>query len=377
MRLARYALPSSATESARRHLERIAAAPRPAGSAAEAAARAYCAGELRALGFQVSEEPFEFSALPGRLGTPLCGVASIFLLAAAGHLGWRGHAVAALTLLVAGGAVILGSAWWLARAGVLALPWWRERATNLVATREANGVSPRVWLVAHLDSKSQPIPIVIRALGVIMSLAIWAIALLVSALQSAGASLAWSWPLLVIVGVVAGIPVAASVVRSRSPGALDNASGVATVLLAAELLPGDHSIGVLLTSGEELGLAGARAWAAAGSQAAATAINVDGVDDSGGVRVIHPRQRPAALLDAIAVAARELKVGVSCGPLPPGLLVDSVALADRGWAAVTLSKGSWRTVTRIHTAGDDLTSLSGAGVAQVAGLVRRVSGELG
>ncbi|HEY9449154.1 MAG TPA: M28 family peptidase [Gemmatimonadaceae bacterium] len=377
MRPARCALPDSGPAAARRHLERIAAEPRPAGSRAESAARSYCAGQLRALGFEVSEEPFEYSAVPGRLGTPLCGLASILLLAAAGHLGWRGHAIAALTLLIAGGAVVLGAAWWLARRGVLELPWWRQRATNLIATRQVNGMAPALWLVAHLDSKSQPIPIAVRALAITASLALWVIALLVSGLQSAGMPLASSWPVLAIAGVVAGIPVAASVVRSRSPGALDNASGVATVLLVAELLPDDQRIGVLLTSGEELGLAGARAWAAAADRAAGTAINIDGVDDVGHLRVIHPRPRPAALVDAVATAAREAGIAASCGPLPPGLLVDSVALADRGWTVITLSKGSWRTVARIHTPGDDLARLTGAGVAEVAGLVRRAVGELG
>jgi hypothetical protein len=363
-------------EAARRHLERLAAVPRPAGSPAESAARDYCAGVLRSLGFRVSEEPFEFSALPGRLGTPLCGLASILMLASAGHLGWRGHALGALAVLGAGGIIVLGVAWWLARFGVLALPWWRERAVNLVAERAPAGAEPAVWLVAHLDSKSQPLPIAIRALGVMASLAIWLVSLVVSALQSGGAPLAGYWPLLTIAGVLAGILVAASVVGSRSPGALDNASGVATVLLAAEGSPSDRSVGVLLTSGEELGLAGARGWARA-RRSVSTAINVDGVDDRGTIRVIHPSPRPIALLDAIALAAGELGVNISSGPLPPGLLVDSVALADGGWKVVTLSKGDWRTVARIHTPADDLAALRGEGVAEVATLVRRTLAELG
>jgi hypothetical protein len=330
---------------------------------------------LRSLGFRVSEEPFEFSGLPGRLGTPLCGVASILMIAAAGHLGWRGHALGALAVLGAGGMVVLGVAWWLARFGVLALPWRRERAINLVAERAPGGVEPGVWLIAHLDSKSQPLPIAVRALGVMVSLAIWAVALVVSILQSTGAPLAGYWPLLTIAGVLAGIPVAASVVGSRSPGALDNASGVATVLLAAEQSPSERPIGVLLTSGEELGLAGARAWARA--RRASTAINVDGVDDSGAIRVIHPRPRPEALLGAVTLAAGELGVNITSGPLPPGLLVDSVALADGGWKVVTLSKGDWRTVTRIHTPADDLAALRGEGVADVATLVQRAVAKLG
>lgn len=379
MQPARFALPDTCAESARRHLRTVAAAPRPAGSAAESAARGYCAGVLRSLGFEVSEEPFEFSTLPGRLGTPLCGVAAIVMVAAAGHLGWRGHAVGALIVLAVGGAMVLGAAWWLARFGVLELPWWRQRAVNLTARRARAGMEPDIWLVAHLDSKSQPLPIAIRALGVMASLAVWTIALVASVLQIAGAPLAGLWPVLTVAGVLAGIPVAASVVGSRSPGALDNASGVATVLLAVEELPSDRSIGVLLTSGEELGLAGARAWARArgGEGGVSTAINVDSVDDVGAIRVIHPRRRPAELLRAIALAASELGDNITTGPLPPGLLVDGVALADRGWKVVSLSKGEWRTVARIHTPGDGLASLRGEGVVEVAALVRRAIAELG
>src|SRR6186997_2902451 len=91
---------------ARRHLEAIAAAPRPAGSQAEADARRYCCGALTSLGFSVTEEPFEYSALPGRFGTPAVGLCSIGVLAIVGHLGFHGAPRAALAVLVSVGAAI-------------------------------------------------------------------------------------------------------------------------------------------------------------------------------------------------------------------------------------------------------------------------------
>jgi hypothetical protein len=107
------------------------------------------------------------------------------------------------------------------------------------------------------------------------------------------------------------------------------------------------------------------------------AINVDGVDDSGTIRVIHPTPRPVTLMRAITRAADGLGFESSTSRLPPGLLVDSVALAQGGWKVVTLSKGNWRTVTRIHTPADDLASLRGEGVAELATLVQRALAELG
>ncbi|HEU4640884.1 MAG TPA: M28 family peptidase [Gemmatimonadaceae bacterium] len=355
---------------ARAHLERIAARPRAAGSDEERAARAYCAERLRALGFTVREEPFEYSAAPGRAGTPLAGLCAIVMVGAAAVAGARGDAAVALGILCAGAVLVAMAAALLARRGVTDLPVMRATGVNLVAVRGA----PRVWLVAHLDSKSQPIPIAVRALGVMGSIGVWVLAACTALAQWRGVGVASWWPVLAVLAVVAGAPVAASVVRNRSPGALDDASGVATVLLAAERVGAAHPLGVLLTSAEELGLAGSRAWAR--HMAPGTAINVDGVDDTGGMRLIWSRRRPAWLLSALSRAAAAEGVAASSSRLVPGVLLDGVALADAGWDVATVSRGSWRTVARIHTAHDDLRSLSGAGASLAASVVARALEEV-
>ena len=53
------------------HLAALARGPRAAGSDGERAARDYAAGVLRSAGWDVTLEPFDYSALPGRLGTPV------------------------------------------------------------------------------------------------------------------------------------------------------------------------------------------------------------------------------------------------------------------------------------------------------------------
>jgi len=49
--------------------------------------------------------------------------------------------------------------------------------------------------------------------------------------------------------------------------------------------------------------------------------------------------------------------------------MDGVALSDAGWDVVNISKGSWRTVSRIHTPRDDLAHLEGSGAEEVATLL--------
>ena len=367
-------------------LDVLAAAPRPAGRAAEARARSVCADQLEALGFDVREEPFEYSALPGLYATPLGGAASMAALAAAGSLGSGGRPLAALALLAGIAALLAAAGVWAARRGVVDAPLLRRRGTNLVArrgvdatARDGTGASgrPAVWLVAHLDSKSQPVPIALRAGGIAASAALWLAAAAVAIAQLTGADVgdgAWRW--VAALGIVAGAPVVASVVGSASPGALDNASGVATVLLAASALPRDVPLGVLLPSAEELGLAGARAWAREEGRGAGLAINCDGVDDSGVLTLMYTGRRPVRLLRAGERAGAAAGVRPRPRRLLPGILTDGVALADAGWEAVTVSKGALRTLARIHTPLDVSARLEGRGIAVAARVIAGMVGEL-
>jgi hypothetical protein len=239
--------------------------------------------------------------------------------------------------------------------GVLDLPWLRARAENLVARR--GSTPPRVWLVAHLDTKSQPVPSKTRVLGI--ALLAFAIVLTVVTLAltlAAGSSRTTLWLVCVGLGVVGGGVVVASVVGNDSPGAVDNASGVAAVLSAAARLDTSAAVGVLIPSAEELGLAGARAWVRAHGAERAFVLNCDGVDDQGELTIMYTRSLPAPVVDAVRAAA-DGKGEVR--RMPPGLLLDSVAFADAGWGAVTVSHGSMKTLARVHTAADSLDQLEG------------------
>ena len=300
---------------------------------------------------------FDYSTFPGRWGTPIGGAIAALLFLAAGHLGAHFHPRAALALLITGAAAIGASAWWLGRRGVLDLQLGRLRGNNLSATRG----EPTIWLVAHLDSKSQPVPIGVRAVAIIAAMILWAAAVSLAAAQLMRAPLEALWMPVTILGVLTAIPVVLTTVGANSPGALDDASGVATVLRAAQLLPREFALGVLLTSAEELGLAGARAWAREATPA--RAINVDGVDDRGELRLIFSGRKPRSL---IAMLSRGWP---SPTRLLPGVLMDGVALADAGWEVVNISKGSWRTVSRIHTPLDSLAQLEGSGAEEVATMI--------
>lgn len=345
---------------AREHLERLAAHPRPAGSPAERDAREWCRATLAAAGFAVAAEPFSYSDVPGRAATPALGLAGMVIVCVGARVAAGGRPWTAALVLALAGVVVATAGAWIARVAVTRLPWGRREGINVVATR--GDAPPALWLSAHLDSKSQPVPIVWRAAGIAGLIVVWIVALVVAVAQGALGGGPGPWPWIAAAAVLAALPVAASVVGARSPGALDNASGVATVLRAAELAGPRAPLGILLTSAEELGLAGARAIVRNQRYPPARAINVDGVDDTGPVRVTYTGRRPNELLDTLRAGEGQVRVS----RLFPGVLTDAIALTDGGWQAVTVSKGTWRTVARIHTPNDNLTALTGDGVESVA-----------
>lgn len=355
---------------ARALLKQIGSVARPAGSNAEAAARTVCTTWLESAGFEVNERPFEYSALPGRWGMPLAGltfflIGGIVALMIAADPGKATFAMRNATLAVL---VVLAAGWWLGRYGTRSIPWMRRRGVNIEARRG----EPDVWLIAHLDSKSQPLSLLFRAFGSvclacgwILAVAAWAIAELVRFPSEIE---------VVLLGLtaVASLPMAFAWIGESGSGALDNASGVASILGAVTLLDPATPVGVVVTSAEELGIAGARAWVA--GRHPCVAINCDGVDDDGPV--------------AITASGRERRVwkklGLGVGlaspvrfkRILPGVLLDASAFSECGWVACTVSKGTRASLARIHTRRDTVTALSGSGVDEAQKIIASIAGAM-
>jgi hypothetical protein len=325
-----------------------------------AAARERCARELKELGYGAVERPFTYSALPGHFAVPLFGIAGAMLVGLAGSWAIGGLRYAPAAILVGGGLALIAIARWTTRRGVLAIPLMRAQGVNLEATKP--GESPTVWLCAHVDSKSQPLPTLVRSAGLVMEAFGFLLATsisLVEATQGAGVP-DFFWAFAGIVTLVGAVPVGLSMVGTQSPGALDNASGVAAVLAAARRLKDQRGVGVLITDAEELGLAGARAWSE--GRAHTTVLNCDGVDDAGEITVMRAGRASPRIGQALQAGAN----AVAIGPHFPGVLTDAVAFADAGLEAVTISRGSMRSFLRVHSRRDNLAHLRGDGIEPTA-----------
>jgi len=354
-------------------LDQLSETPRFAGSPAEVRARSLCREELERAGFGCKELPFEYSESPGRWGPPIAAaiqVATILIVARTAIHGGPLRALLVGAALVTALMFVSGD---VKRRWITRFPLERARSVNLEARRG----NPGVWLVAHLDSKSQTVPMLLRIASAVGLTVVTVAALLVLLISLAKVDGAASvWPAIEIAALAVALPSILCVVRNDSPGALDNASGVAAVLLAAQSSSNRKDLGVLITSGEELGLAGARAWAA-GAKPGTQIINCDTLDDAGGWRCMHTGPKPRRLSTAAETIATRLGLKLTVGRLIPGMLADSVAFADRGIDSVTVSRGTISTLARIHTRRDNSTTLAGTGVAAAAALLSALAEELG
>jgi hypothetical protein len=354
-------------------LDELAQTPRFAGSAEESRARALCRLELERGGFDCKEILFEYSQAPGRWGPPLAAAAQV------------------LTAIVVAETVMDVGAFWalMTGAGLVAVfiladanakkraierfPLQRARSVNLEAKRG----NPTAWLVAHLDSKSQTVPMLFRIASSVTLAAVLGVMLIALLLSMAGMNTGRAlWVGLEIAAIVVAIPSLLCFVKNDSNGAVDNVSGVVAVLLAAQSAASPSDLGVLITSGEELGLAGARIWAHT-ARPGVRILNCDTVDDRGGWRCMYTGPKPKRLALAAESVGRRQGVGLSVGRLIPGILADSIAFADLGIEGVTLSRGTLSTLARIHTRRDTSNALTGKGAAEASAILSALAKELG
>ena len=357
---------------AREVLQTIAQ-PRLTGSKAAETVTEEIRARFEKLGYEVRDQGFSISTWPGRFSVSLAGV--FYLAGAIGSalLATIGHPGVALVVQLSV-LVLIGGLAVLQRLAMNIVPFGRIEASNLIAG--VPGKRPRYYVMAHRDSKSQPIPLAFRGPAIVLGIIAW-IALVVLYLLGL-LDPAFNNPatimLLGVLAAVAGLILILCWVNNNSPGALDNASGVATLLGVAERELDAGDVAFIVTDAEELGLAGAREVATS-LPASFGVINVDGIDDYGTFHIVErfgwPRKQGAAphLAAALLSAAAALNHNAVRRNVPIGLLLDHIPIVRAGTPALTLMRGDLKSLSRVHRPADNLEVLKGTGVDDAVSLV--------
>jgi len=234
------------------------------------------------------------------------------------------------------------------------LPLWGRAASdavNLIAVRPRARVT--TWLAAHYDSKGQAVSMAARLVlaGVVVAGSLGALVVRLAG----GPALVLAVPVALVAAFVA-----LSRISDGSPGAVDNCSGLLTVLATVDALPADAAVGVVFPDAEEHGLVGARALVRerANLFEHTALVNFDGIDDLGCTLALVHRGGP--LVDAVvhALAARRARL------LP--VLEDGLVLGRSVRECVTVMRGGWGTARVVHTPGDTADRLTLEGVREVA-----------
>lgn len=224
---------------------------------------------------------------------------------------------------------------------------------NLIARPVGPSARPPVWLVAHYDSKGQPVSMLVRLIGFVAIVAglLW----LPFGVTTAIISLAVGLSILL-----------QNHVTDNSPGAVDNATALVAVFMTLDQLPRDAEVGVVFPDAEEFGLVGARALATDHAElfADSALINLDGLDDTGRATAFLHRPGRIAVAVADALKARRARW------LP--VIVDGLVLARVARDCVTILKGDVRTMSIVHTPKDIVARVRLDGAASVAAGLARV-----
>lgn len=372
------------------------ARPRRVGSGLDAVVADEIAAQLCGWGYQVDRQPFTFSTAPELLLKAVI-LASLLLVLTMlfSHERWPAVAdLAALLLVILIGLFMPLNRRVQARAwrGTLhnssftpGLPRLLKRYTtaNLIAQLPLpeRADVPHLFLVAHYDSKSQRMPLVMRL--TLFMLAISAGLILVG-LTLLHLSSALYLPI-GLLAVAAACPLLFLDVGNNSPGAIDNASSVGLVLHLAEVLAQRTDwqdklrLTILLPSAEELTLMGSVAYVTVhadalrrqAGQGGLAILNFDGIGVDGGLYYVG---RPGKLRQHVQQACRDLTLPLKRFAFV-GALFDSIPFAQRGFDALSLMTVG-RASRSVHTPRDAVDQLHVRGFDQAGCVALRVIEQL-
>ena len=371
-------------ERAYHHITQLAF-PRLVGSAGETKAQDYIVQKFKALELDVSWEPFSFTKFPAEVLPRLLSALFVPVVLSVPWFGERFPIPISVACLLSLSVAMYCTQWHKRFEGLYDVGR-SHRTENIIAT---NGVkpddnTPAFLFVAHYDSKSQVLPIAVRAAAygiAIIGLVILTIVMVVKVGRGV-------WLPDAIVWSIAGITtfclllLQINLTQNHSPGAFDNASGVGVMLEVARAVVerGERkSVTFLAAGAEEYGMCGALRYVQAHTdeydRENTYVINLDGLGVGNGVSVvtrygIPPVRTTRALISLFRTSGESLGIQVSERYLPIGVGLDSIPIASRGFETVTLTAGDVGSAAlRIHSKRDRSDLLNVESLQQVGELI--------
>jgi len=237
-------------------------------------------------------------------------------------------------------------------------------------------------LVAHYDSKSQSLPLMLRGFLLLLSglASFWlALSYLWSSKEILSLFPSWRVDFALGLAFLGMIPILFLKSANRSPGGLDNAGSLGILLHLAEILqekrPLRSQVTFLFPSAEELGLQGAFAYLRNHKEEIEKErsyfLNLDGVGIEGATRIFFrkgslPVGRKSLFVSRLKEIAKPFAIGR--GSFSFGVMMDHQAFLEKGYPAASLACAS-RKILQVHTARDTADLLEEEGMEEVGKFV--------
>lgn len=394
--------------------------PRLVGSEGEKFVAKYLVDKFKSYGFEIAEQEFVFSTgwqigqgvlfialglllsvsyLTYKTSPLLASVLSVFTLLGA----LSSHLLIRKMLSLSVAASDRSPTRWVSR--ILFWLGTKLKSSNIIARFKLSEVEkahnrPSLYLLAHYDSKSEAIgiPLVVRIILIVIAMlgaVVISLMFILFGLQQEIASSKW------IGGIITALyfmTMASAVLlllfrgtTNKSPGAIDNASGVGILLHLAEIISQQKEtfkkldVTFVATGAEEFGLMGAFAFCQAHEEELRQRkgnvyfLNFDGPGVDGGVYAISgiglmPEfpQEGKNLQSMIKTIGQEHGLGVHTLPIVAGAMFDHFPFRMEGLDAVSLAVISTKSLTVVHSSKDTIEQLDLEGFDKIGRLACRV-----
>ena len=352
---------------------------RAVGSAGEEAAASMIERRLLEAGYLPQREEFSIFLTPWGVMKRLVFLATLILLGAR-FLAFLYPMISALLSLSIVFFLVFYPSLWSGLVGSKTISRWLigrnekggpRRSQNIVATLSAHEKAERyLYLVAHYDSKSQSLPILLRAFCLLLA-AVASVWLGFSYFYFSEETLnifpSWRADFALALTLVGMIPILLLKTGNLSPGGLDNAGSLGVLLNLADVLkqkrPLHSQVTFLFTGAEEIGLQGAFSFLQRHEdqiqKEKSYFLNLDSVGVEGATRIFFRKGALPIGREPLFVS-RMKKIGqpfgIETGSSSFGIMMDHQALLEKGYRAVSLACAS-RKILNVHTARDTADQL--------------------
>ncbi len=363
--------------------------PRRCGSPGEKKAFQYILEHFQRYSLECDIQDFSFSPFPLSILSKLIPFIILVLLSLAVFLSTL-STVATLSITAIVILIFLASARWNRLTERMVDRPGTQASKNIIARIPNDRAQREIIFLAHYDSKSQTLPLYLRVASTFLFL----FCFIVSLAGIIGVALnvpflnreLLIYPLALC--LIAVLSAFFNVKGNLSPGAIDNASGIALVLELARVLQGKQNKGMcaytfVATGAEEEGLIGAFHFITKHKEQlekrATSFINFDGAGAQGKIVVhdlygIPPVRTSKELTKRVLHKAREMHMNVARGYLPFGVGVDAIPIAYQGFETISFSSRVWsRAIFCIHSSRDVPENINLNSLEQLAKLTFALS----